>query len=79
MRYRYGKIITDDGQNINLTVQLRQGYTNESSQGTLIAEWTHSDITEALVTAEQALTAEQADSITDYGALFARLVAEVAA
>ena len=76
MRYRYGKVITGSGETVNLTVQLRQGYTNESDQGTLIAEWTHSNITEALVTAEQRLTTAQADSITNYGTLFARLVAE---
>lgn len=72
LRYRYGKV---GGEAASVVVQLRQGYVNESNLGTLIAEWTHADISTSLTTAEQTLTAEQADAITDYGGLSIRLVA----
>ena len=76
LRYRYLKSATGD-QTINLTVQLRQGYTNEGSPGTQIAEWTHSNI-DAVTTAEQTLSGAQADTITDYTSLFVRFVASAA-
>jgi len=71
LRYRYA---VDGAGTINLVVQLRQGYTNEGSPGTLIAEWTHNGIG-AITTAEQTLSGAQADSITNYGSLFVRMVA----
>jgi len=71
LRYRYA---VDGAGTINLVVQLRQGYTNEGSPGTLIAEWTHNGIG-AITTAEQTLSGAQADSITNYSSLFVRMVA----
>jgi hypothetical protein len=78
LKYRYGKVITGAGTAINLTVELRQGYVNESSQGTLIAQWTHSNISETIAGISQQLTTAQADSITDYSSLFIRFVAGAA-
>ena len=61
---------------LNLVVELRQGYVSEASQGTLIASWTSNDIPGTFTTATQTLTAPQADSITNYGALSLRFVAD---
>ena len=74
VRYRYGKSAAGGAQ-IDLTVQLRQGYTNEGSPGTLIAAWTHTDISDTLTTAAQTLSGAEADSITNYADLYIRLVA----
>lgn len=74
VRYRYAKNAAGGAQ-IDLTVQLRQGYTNEGSPGTLIKEWTHTNIGETLTTASQTLSGAEADSITDYGDLYLRFVA----
>lgn len=60
-RYRYAKDVANSGR-IDLTVRLRQG-------ATLIAEWTHTDISTTLTTASQTLSGAEADSITDYNAL----------
>lgn len=73
-RYRYAKDASGGAQ-IDLTVQLRQGYTNEGSPGTLIKEWTHTNISNTLATATQTLSAGEADSITDYTSLYLRFVA----
>ena len=74
IRYRYAKDAAGGAQ-IDLTVQLRQGYTNEGSPGTLIKEWTHTNIGETFTAAAQTLSAGEADSITDYTSLFLRFVA----
>ena len=74
VRYRYGKDASGGAQ-IDLTVQLRQGYVSEASQGTLIASWTHANISDVLATAAQALSAAEADAITNYASLFLRFVA----
>lgn len=75
VRYRYGKDPAG-GALIVLTVQLRQGYVNESSRGTLIASWTHNiSGTGALTTQERLLSAAEADAITDYSNLYLRFVA----
>lgn len=74
IRYRYAKSAAGGAQ-IDLTVQLRQGYVNEGTQGTLIEEWIHTDISETLTTAQQTLGATEADSITDYANLQLRFVA----
>lgn len=70
LRYRYGK---EGGAAINITVQVRQGYVNEGSLGTLIKEWVHTNVS-ALTTAEQTLSGAEADSITNYTSLFVRMV-----
>jgi hypothetical protein len=77
VRYRYAKNAAG-GAAINLTVQLRQGYTNEGSPGTLIKEWTHADISETATTQAQTLSGAEADAITDYTALYLRFVANQA-
>ena len=74
LSYHYGKELID-GSGINLTVQIRQDYVNEGSQGTLIAEWVHSDIG-TVINADGTLSAAQAGSITDYTSLFIRFVAD---
>lgn len=74
VRYRYAKSAAGGAQ-INLTVQLRQGYVNEGTPGTQIAEWTHTDIAETFTTAAQTLSGAEADAITDYTSLYLRFVA----
>jgi hypothetical protein len=64
--YRYKKSITS-GQ-IDLVVKLLQGSTE-------IASWSHLNIGDGLLTAEQELTEEQAAVITDYTDLRIRFVA----
>lgn len=75
VRYRYRKESTG-GEQIDLTVQLRQGYTNEGAQGTLIATaGTHVDIPGGAWTAgSYTLSGGEADAITNYGDLFLRFV-----
>lgn len=77
IRYRYRKSAAG-GATMNLTVQLRQGYVNEGSPGTLIEEWTHSGISETFTTAAQTLGGTEADAITDYTDLYLRFVADQA-
>lgn len=74
VRYRYGKSAAGGAQ-IDLVVQLRQGYVNEGSPGTLIKEWTHTNISDSFTTATQTLSGGEADSITDYTSLYLRFVA----
>lgn len=74
VRYRYGKDASGGAQ-IDLTVQLRQGYVNEGSPGTLIAQWVHTNISNTLTTAAQTLAGAEADAITDYTDLYLRFVA----
>jgi hypothetical protein len=74
VRYRYSKNAAGGAQ-IDLTVQLRQGYVNEGSPGTLIKEWAHANIPETFTTQNQTLSGAEADSITDYSSLFLRFVA----
>lgn len=74
VRYRYRKD-ADSGDQIDLTVQLRQGYTNEGAQGTLIASATHTNIAGTGWTAGSiTLSGAEADSITDYTDLYLRFV-----
>lgn len=77
VRYRYRKEATG-GDQINLTVQLRQGYTNEGSPGTLIASASHTDISGSAWTAGTfTLSGAEADNITDYTSLYLRFLADV--
>lgn len=75
IRYRYRKNASGGAQ-IDLTVQLRQGYTNEGSPGTLIEEWTHTNISESWTSQAQTLGGTEADAISDYTSLFLRFVAD---
>lgn len=74
VRYRYGKDVTGGAQ-IDLTVQLRQGYVNEGTPGTLIAAQTHTNVAVFPVAGSIALSGAEADSITDYTNLYLRFVA----
>lgn len=67
VRYRYKKDAAA-GTVIDLTVKLMQGAVE-------IASWTHNDIGDTIVQAEQTLTGPQADSITDYTDLRLRFIA----
>jgi len=71
--YRYAKSAAGGAQ-IDLTVELRQGYASEASQGTLIKSWSHTNISDAWATAAQTLAGAEADSITDYTNLYLRFV-----
>jgi len=75
VRYRYRKD-ADLGDQIDLIVQLRQGYVNEGTPGTLIASATHNDIPGNAWTAGSfTLSGAEADAITDYTNLYLRFVA----
>lgn len=74
LRWRRGKNAAGGAQ-IDLTVQLRQGYTNEGSQGTLIKTVADANIPDAATTTTSALSGAEADSITDYSDLQMRFVA----
>jgi len=66
----------DNQQAITITQQLRQGYVNETTQGTLIDSQTRSNITSTTWTTSQyTLTATEADAITDYTNLYFRFIA----
>jgi hypothetical protein len=75
VRYRYGKDAAGGAQ-IDIVVQLREGYVNEGTPGTLIKAWTHTNVSDTLTTAAQTLSAGEADSITDYSDLFLRFTAD---
>ena len=74
LRYRYSKNAAGGAQ-IDLTVQLRQGYVNETTQGTLIAQVVLTNISETFTTGTYTLSAAEADSITNYADLYVRIVA----
>lgn len=74
VRYRYAKDASGGAQ-IDLTVQLRQGYVNEGSPGTLIATCgSHTNISNSWTDGSYALSGAEADSITDYSSLYLRFV-----
>mgnify|MGYP001563851808 CR=1 FL=1 len=74
LRYRYQKDATGGGQ-IDLTIQLRQGYVSEATQGTLIHSETITNIQNNWTTGTFTLTAVETDSITNYADLYWRIVA----
>lgn len=74
MRWRRGKDVVGGAQ-IDLTVQLRQGYTGEGAQGTLINSFSDTNIPESFTTTTDTLSGAEADSITDYNDLQVRFVA----
>ncbi len=74
MRWRRGKN-SAGGAQIDLTVELRQGYTNEGAQGTLINSFSDTAIPDSFTTTTDTLTGGEADSITDYSDLQLRVVA----
>ena len=72
---RYGKDAAGGDTN-SLVIQLRQGYTNEGSPGTLIATaLNNSDISSGWTAVDYDLSGAEADSISDYTDLYVRMVA----
>lgn len=66
---------TAGGATITMTVELRQGYVDEGTQGTLIATVMSAvTIDETWTTTTYNLTGGEADSITNYADLFIRVV-----
>ena len=74
VRYRYGKDVAG-GATVNVTVELRQGYVSEVSQGTLIHQEVHNSIADGWTAGTFTLSSGEADSITDYASLYLRIVA----
>ena len=73
VRYRYGKQ-TAGGDQIDLTVQLREAYVNEGTPGTLIHSEVHTNIGVVWIAGSFTLSGAEADSITDYTNLYLRFV-----
>jgi hypothetical protein len=73
VRYRYRKSAAA-GAAIDMTVQLRQGYVSEGTQGTLIHSVTHTDISDTAVSNNFTLSGAEADTITNYADLALRFV-----
>lgn len=63
------------GSQIDLTVELRQGYVSEGSQGTLINTFADTNLPNAFATTTDTLSGAEADAITDYTDLQLRMVA----
>ena len=61
---------------MNITVQLRQGYVNEGTPGTLIATLNQTGISTSFTTYEVTLSGVEADLITNYADLYIRIVAQ---
>ena len=74
MRWRRQKD-TAGGATVNMAVQLREGYTGEGAQGSLINAYADDDIPDAFATATDTLSGAEADSITDYTDLQLRITA----
>ena len=75
LRWRRQKDAAGGGQ-IDLTVQIRQGYTGEGALGTQITSQSDTDLSETVATATPyTLSGGEADTITDYSDLQVRFVA----
>jgi len=74
MRWRRGKD-SAGGSQIDLTVELRQGYVSEGAQGTLINTYSDTAIPDSQTTTSDTLSGAEADAITDYSDLQIRFVA----
>jgi hypothetical protein len=65
----------DNQEVLDFTQQLRQGYTNEGAQGTLIASQSRNGVSStSWTTSTHNLSGAEADAITDYTALFFRFI-----
>jgi hypothetical protein len=76
--YAYRKDAAGD-DDIDLDVELRQGYVNEGSPGTLIASAAHAAIPAAFTVGALALSEAEATAVTDPTSLFVRFAASTAA
>jgi len=74
VRYRYGKD-SAAGAQIDIVVQLRQGYTGEGVLGTLIHAETHTNVGAGFTAGTFTLSSGEADSITNYNDLQIRITA----
>lgn len=74
VRWRRGKDVDAGSEAIDLIVQLRQGYVNEGSPGTLIASKTVAGIPATFTDDSMTLSGAEADSITNYADLYLRFV-----
>lgn len=78
VRWRRGKDAAG-GATITETLQLRQGYTNEGSQGTLIATCVSAGtVPDSFTDTSYTLSGAEADAITNYASLYLRFVANQA-
>lgn len=75
IRWRRGKDAAGGGQ-IDLIVQLRMGFISEGTPGTQITSQTDNDLSDTIATTSYTLSGGEADSITDYGDLQGRIVAD---
>jgi len=65
----------DAQETLDFTQQLRMSYTNEGSQGTLIASQARTGVSSTTwTTSSYTLSGGEADAITDYTALFFRFI-----
>jgi len=70
LRFRGSKSSSSSGADYDIVVQLRQGYVNESTLGTLIVTGTIVAVSDTtLITDTTSLSIAQANSITDYADL----------
>jgi len=75
LRVRMGTDVASGGNQIDATVELREGYVSETSQGTLICTLSQSNINQGSFADYSAnLSAGEANSITDYTDLYVRVV-----
>ena len=72
LRTRYAKDAAGGAQ-IDIVVQLRQGYVSEVTQGTLIATRTFTNVGNTFTTDAYTLSGAEADAITDYTSLYLRV------
>ena len=79
MRARVSTDVASGGESLDFTLELRQGYTNEGSQGTLIATATSTGLSgTSWVDVSHTLSGAEANSITDYTDLVYRMKFNVA-
>ena len=75
IRIRYGKD-TGGGDTIDLTVELRQAYVSEVSQGTLLGYLSAGNIPAGFTDLVYEITGATADLITDYTNLYLRFISK---
>lgn len=68
----------EGGSSLNLQIELRQGYVNESSPGTLIYTHTLADVAEGFETVEVLILAADMVPITNFNDVYIRLVKTMA-
>jgi hypothetical protein len=75
MRMRVSTDVASGGETLDFTLQLRMTYVSEGSQGTLIASVAQNGVSgTSWVDVSYTLSGAEADAITDYTALFYRII-----